>query len=84
MNQTTRVLTGLALVVMLLLVVAFNWVDLSEAYGDGPPYYSRTVNMDKWENPLPVLLAVDLAAAVIIAGFAVYMRRSSVTMDEAD
>jgi hypothetical protein len=84
MNRTFRFLTGLALVVMLLLVVAVNWVDLSEAYGDGPPYYSRTVNMDKWENPLPVLLAVDIAAFVIITGFAVYMRRSRLALEDAD
>jgi hypothetical protein len=82
MNQTIRFLTGLALIAMVLLVGAFNWVDLNEAYGDGPPYYSRTVNMDKWENPLPVLLAVDIVAAVIIVGFAVYMRRSKIALED--
>lgn len=29
-----------------------------EYYGDGPPYYGRTTNMDKWQSP-----AADLATS---------------------
>lgn len=37
------------------LVVAFlNAEVYSEYFGDGPPYFARTTNMDKWSNPLPV------------------------------
>lgn len=32
-----RMLTGAALLVMLVLVFAFNAINLEEAYGDGPP-----------------------------------------------
>ncbi|MES1207277.1 MAG: hypothetical protein ABUS79_15175 [Pseudomonadota bacterium] len=44
------------------VVVACVFIDyriLSEAYGDGPPYYGGTVNMDKWTNPVPLVLAVQ-------------------------
>ncbi|WP_202815324.1 hypothetical protein [Aureimonas sp. AU12] len=37
------------------------------AYGSGAPYYGRTTNMDKWTDPLPWLLPLDLVmiAAVL-------------------
>ncbi|WP_455733805.1 hypothetical protein, partial [Burkholderia stabilis] len=57
--RVRRILVGAVLLVVLALVVVFNVVNVSEAYGDGPPYYARTVNMDKWSDPLPVLGAVD-------------------------
>lgn len=36
------------------------------SYGDGPPYYGRTTNMDKWENPLPTLALLDIASAIAL------------------
>ncbi|MEI5999502.1 hypothetical protein H3V53_20495 [Paraburkholderia bengalensis] len=49
----------------MLIAAAFNTINLLEAYGSGPPYYARTVNMDKWQNPLPALAVIDLAAFVL-------------------
>lgn len=61
--------TGILLLVlgMLVLVMAafVNYEVISEAYGAGPPYYSRTTNMDKWNNPLPELLVGDAVAALV-------------------
>jgi hypothetical protein len=42
-----------------VLVVSLNVSEIVGAFGDGPPYYGRTTNMDKWRNPIPILLAVD-------------------------
>jgi hypothetical protein len=39
----------------------WNYTVLEEAFGNGPPYYGRTANMDKWSNPVPVLLMVDFS-----------------------
>ena len=55
--------TSLAYLFIALAVVIttyFNYISLVEAYGSGPPYYSRTTNMDKWSNPLPILIGVDI------------------------
>ncbi|AYZ63201.1 hypothetical protein EGY31_08135 [Burkholderia multivorans] len=70
-----RMLTGAALLVMLVLVFAFNAINLEEAYGDGPPYYARTTNMDKWTDPLPMLGIVDGAMLVAIGAYFFWIRR---------
>ena len=44
-----------------------NVTHLAEAFGSGPPYYDRTTNMDKWDNPIPALIAIDLVACAILA-----------------
>ena len=67
--------------VAIVLVAALAWFDygmLSEYYGDGPPYYARTVNMDKWTSPLPLLAVVNLgtlAAGGLIVWFTVRRRK---------
>ncbi|WP_109482329.1 hypothetical protein [Paraburkholderia sp. C35] len=66
-SRTVRAALLVAICMATLLVVAFNIANLVEAYGNGPPYYSRTVNMDKWQSPLPVLAAIDMAALLILA-----------------
>ncbi|CAB3776857.1 hypothetical protein LMG28688_00317 [Paraburkholderia caffeinitolerans] len=67
MNRVTFIVLLAVMVVLLSLAVAFNWINLSEAYGSGPPYYNRTANMDKWISPVPVLVAVDALMAVVVA-----------------
>ncbi|MBB5401388.1 hypothetical protein [Paraburkholderia youngii] len=74
-----RVFAGVVLlavaVAIAVAVVAFNVVNLNEAYGNGEPYYSRTTNMDKWTDPLPVLGVVDGVAVVVVAvGFFTWRR----------
>ncbi len=54
-------------VVLLVGVAWLNFINLAEAYGSGPPYYGRTTNMDKWSDPLPVLLLID-AVTVLLVG----------------
>jgi hypothetical protein len=50
-----------------LTLVVINYLVIAEAFGQGPPYYARTTNMDKWTNPLPTLVAIDIAATCVVA-----------------
>lgn len=60
--------TGLLVALLLLGYVGWlNYDLLREAYGSGPPYFSRTVNMDKWSSPVPGLLIIDVVALLIVA-----------------
>ena len=65
--RTLHARTRAALLAIVLLVGAFNVLNLNEAYGDGPPYYARTTNMDKWTDPLPVLALVDVVTLLLAA-----------------
>jgi hypothetical protein len=65
-NRTTRVTLLIAICVAVALIAAFNAINLLEAYGSGPPYYARTINMDKWQNPLPALAVIDVTALVLL------------------
>lgn len=62
-------------IVAALIVAGAVWITadmLNEAYGAGPPYYGRTVNMDKWTSPWLALVAIDglvlLIAVTLIGG----------------
>jgi hypothetical protein len=58
-----------------VLLGIWNVLGLQEAFGSGPPYYSRTTNMDKWTNPLPMLATVDLAALALVACYLRLLKR---------
>ena len=53
----------------------FTSTNTIEAYGAGPPYYSRTTNVDKWESPVGAIVAVDVVALVVVAVVLVPVRR---------
>ena len=36
------------------------------AYGSGPPFYDQTTNMDKWQNPTPYVIGLDLITLILI------------------
>lgn len=68
--------TGLfAALALLGFVFWLNYQELCEAYGKGPPYYSRTVNMDKWHDPVPGLLVLDAIGLLIFAAAVQMFRR---------
>ncbi|MGF6636562.1 hypothetical protein [Paraburkholderia sp. MM6662-R1] len=74
-SSIARFLAGVVLLALDVAVAAFNVINLDEAYGSGEPYYSRTTNMDKWSDPLPVLAVVDGVAVIVIAvGFLLWRR----------
>jgi hypothetical protein len=74
-NRPARFLLGVALLALAGSIIAFNVININEAFGDGPPYYGRTTNMDKWFNPLPVLATVDSLGVLVIAACIYFMRR---------
>ena len=74
--RKSRTLIHATLLVAVLLVGAFNAFNLNEAYGDGPPYYARTTNMDKWADPLPMLAGIDAVAVLLIAATLYLTRRN--------
>lgn len=67
------------LLIALCFVGLLGWINygsLVEAYGSGPPHYGRTVNMDKWSDPLPGLLMLDVPALLMLAAAtALFLRR---------
>ncbi|WP_338340280.1 hypothetical protein [Burkholderia vietnamiensis] len=75
-KRPLRISIGVTLPIAVLLTGASNAISLNEAYGDGPPYYARSTNMDKWTNPLPLPGMVDGAMLVAIAAYRSWLRRS--------
>jgi hypothetical protein len=67
-----RTATVLALAAWLAALTLVHAQQLNEAYGDGPPYYGRSTNMDKWTSPWPALLALD--AGTLVACGTLYLR----------
>lgn len=65
-NVTEIVRSGLVVVVGVAWAV-FNGAIVIEYFGSGPPYYERSVNMDKWSNPTPLMIVVDLACLAVVA-----------------
>jgi hypothetical protein len=56
-------------------VTWYNVVCLEDTFGSGPPYYGRTVNMDKWFDPRPMLVAVDAGTLLVVLTAAWWFRR---------
>ena len=52
-----------------LAVAAFGvwiiYINLDEAYGSGPPHYSMTTNMDKWNSPWPLVIGVVIGCFAV-------------------
>jgi len=56
----------LACVLLFIFVVYVNIDAIVGAYGNGPPYYGRTTNMDKWESPIPTLVILDVVSLAVL------------------
>ena len=46
-----------------------------EYYGDGPPYYGGTTNMDKWQSPATDLLTSCVALGLSLAALVYLVSR---------
>ncbi len=75
-RRRLKIALGLIIFIIVFLTAAFNVLNLQEAYGDGPPYYGQTTNMDKWESPWPMLLPVDAVVIVLLGVYAIWLRRT--------
>jgi hypothetical protein len=74
-RRLLRVSLGAILIAFVTSVALFNGLNLFEAYGSGEPHYSRTTNMDKWTDPLPVLYATDTVTAALTIAYFLWVRR---------
>lgn len=62
-----RSLGLLSALALLLFAGWLNYEQLTEAFGSGPPYFGRTVNMDKWHDPTPALIMIDVLCLLVTA-----------------
>jgi hypothetical protein len=63
----TRVASVLIAASAAAVACVVDWAAWQEYYGDGPPYYGLTTNMDKWSNPRLFLLVVSGVALMVVA-----------------
>ncbi|PMS12739.1 hypothetical protein FNF07_28540 [Trinickia caryophylli] len=59
------------------VVGVWNVLTLHEAFGSGSPYYSRKTNMDKWTDPRPTLLVVDIGVLALVGAGMYWVRRNA-------
>lgn len=78
MTWRARSLVLAAVTLVIVVSAAFvNYAAITEAYGEGAPYYGRTTNMDKWTSPVPTLAAVDVLAVVLLLGTGYVLLRAT-------
>ena len=70
-----RRLVWLAIAAVVAGCVVLDYGIVAEAYGPGPPYYGRTVNMDKWESPNAMLIGVHVVGLLLAALLVAILRR---------
>lgn len=75
MRRSFRVLVNVIATLFALICIWQSAAVLLESFGPGPPYYGRTTNMDKWQNPLPLLIPLDLLAAAVVFALVRIARR---------
>lgn len=75
MRAVLRLLISAVAILLVLLCLWQSASVLWEAFGPGPPYYGRAANMDKWQNPFPLLIALDLLAAAAVFALVRIARR---------
>jgi len=66
-QMTITVITVTTAILLLIGTIWINYINLNEAFGSGSPYYGQTANMDKWSNPIPILLFLDIVVIIIVA-----------------
>jgi len=64
MKRALLIFLGLGLVAA---GISLNADVYQELYSEGPPYFGRTENMDKWTSPMPWLIPVDALLASLLS-----------------
>jgi hypothetical protein len=59
-----RLIVIAAVVLLWSILIAYNISALREAFGSGSPYYGRSTNMDKWQDPRAAVASVDIVAVL--------------------
>lgn len=65
MHLISKILIILVFAIAYFFIGWINYSALIEAYGSGAPYFDRTTNMDKWESPVLMLVAIDIGILLI-------------------
>lgn len=75
MNKTLNTIFLAFSLTIIVLLAWVNYAEITEAFGAGPPYYGQTTNMDKWANPTPYLIKVNLFGIILIIGLKLIIYR---------
>ena len=67
-------LIKVSFVIIVATDVYVSYQALSAAFGSGPPYFSRTTNMDKWSDPTSYVALLNLISLTLLAGL-YFLRR---------
>ena len=73
MNLRPALIAAVSAIIGLCLY--YDITTIIEFYGSGPPYYARTTNMDKWSDPLPHLVIVNLVGFAVVVAVLVFTRK---------
>jgi hypothetical protein len=61
-----RSILGLLVLILVAGAVLLNVAVYQEYFGDGPPYFGRRENMDKWTDPRGWLVLADAGLALVV------------------
>jgi len=62
----TRMVLAALILAVLCLGAYLNIAVYLEYFSDGPPYFGRRENMDKWSDPRPMLGAADAGVLLFL------------------
>ena len=65
-NGAWRLAIACTTAALLIAGLYADYLIITEYYGDGPPYYGRTVNMDKWRDPMPFLALANIILVIVV------------------
>jgi hypothetical protein len=74
-RRSLLLLAALSAIVVIAVCALHTRATYLEYYGDGPPYYGRTTNMDKWQSPMTELVVSNALGLAWLAAIAFWMRR---------
>ncbi|HKO47313.1 MAG TPA: hypothetical protein VJV79_06300 [Polyangiaceae bacterium] len=66
---------ALSIIAVLAVCALHTHATYLEYYGDGPPYYGRTTNMDKWQDPMLELVVTNTIGLACLASAAYWTHR---------
>ena len=68
-KKTLKFVIRMSVLLLLVLTIYVNYHNLLGAFGNVPPYYGKSTNMDKWTNPVPYLIAMNVVVTILATIF---------------
>lgn len=70
LKKLQGLILGFILIFLIFFTVYINYDNLVGAFGSSAPHYSQTTNLDKWQNPIPFLIFINVVVIIIsVIGF---------------